>query len=80
MWYNYRNDPAGATEEEARECAREEMSEFDLINCMVDYFGYGKYLRWCLSQENFWNEFENDIMTGEDIYFARNFTERNDDE
>ena len=48
MWYNYCNEPAGETEEEARAFAKNEMSLFDLIDCLVDYGGYYKYLRWCL--------------------------------
>ena len=47
---------------------------------MVDYNGYYKYLRWCLSQDSFWNEFIDDIITSDDIYFSKKFTERNDDE
>ena len=77
MWYNYYNDePAGETEEEAREFAKNKMTLSDLINYLVDYNGYYKYLRWCLSQENFWEEFIDDIITSDDIYFAENFTER----
>ena len=56
------------------------MSLFDLIDCLVDYGGYYKYLRWCLSQENFWDEFIDDIIATDDVYFSENFTERNDDE
>lgn len=37
------------------------MSLFDLIDCLVDYSGYYKYLRWCLTQDNFWKEFMDDI-------------------
>lgn len=61
MWYNYCNEPAGETEEEAREFAKNEMTLSDLIDCLVDYSGYYKYLRWCLSQDNFWDEFMDDI-------------------
>lgn len=80
MWYNYCNEPAGETEEEAREFAKNEMSLFDLIDCLVDYGGYYKYLRWCLSQDNFWEEFMDDIIATDNIYFTENFTERNDNE
>lgn len=80
MWYNYYDDPVGETEEEAREYAKNEMSLSDLINCMVDYNGYYKYLRWCLSQDSFWDEFIDDIIASDDIYFSKNFTERNDNE
>lgn len=81
MWYNdYNDEPAGETEEEAREFAKNEMTLSDLINCLVDYNGYYKYLRWCLSQENFWDEFIDDIITSDDIYFSRNFTERKEEE
>ena len=81
MWYNdYNDEPAGETEEEAREFAKNEMSLFDLVDCLVDYGGYYKYLRWCLSQENFWEEFIDDIITSDDIYFSRHFTERKEEE
>lgn len=56
------------------------MTLSDLIDCLVDYSGYYKYLRWCLSQESFWDEFIDDIEKCDDVYFAENFTERNDDE
>ena len=80
MWYNYCNEPAGETEEEARAFAKNEMSLFDLIDCLVDYSGYYKYLRWCLSQDSFWEEFMDDIEKCDDIYFAENFTERKEEE
>lgn len=80
MWYNYCGEPAGETEEEAREFARKEMSECDLINYLVDYNGYDKYLRWCLSQVGFWVEFVDDIIASNNDYFADNFTERNEEE
>ena len=81
MWYNdYNDEPAGETEEEAREFAKNEMTLSDLINCLVDYNGYYRYLRWCLSQENFWDEFIDDIITSDDIYFSRHFTERKEEE
>lgn len=80
MWYNYYDDPVGETEEEAREYAKKEMSQFDLIDCMIYYFGGEKYLIWCLSQEKFLDKFKYDITRGEDIYFMNNYTERNDDE
>ena len=80
MWYNYCNEPAGETEEEAREFARKEMSECDLINYLVAYSGYDKYLRWCLSQVGFWVEFADDIIASNNTYFTDNFTERNEKE
>lgn len=79
MWYNYCNEPPGETEE-ARAFAKNEMSLFDLIDCLVDYGGYYKYLCWCLLQDSFWKEFMDDIEKCDDIYFAKNFTERNDNE
>lgn len=80
MWYNYCNEPAGETEEEARAFAKNKMSLFDLIDCLVDYGGYYKYLCWCLLQENFWKEFIDDIEKCDDVYFAKNFTERKEEE
>lgn len=80
MWYNYCGEPAGKTEEEAREFAKNEMSMFDLIESIVAYGGYDKYLRWCLSQDNFWEEFDDDIIASDDIYFRENFTERDEEE
>ena len=80
MWYNYCGEPAGETEEEAREFAKNEMSMFDLIESIVAYGGYDKYLRWCLSQDNFWEEFDDDIIASDDIYFRENFTERDEEE
>lgn len=80
MWYNYCGEPAGETEKEARKFAKNEMSLSDLIDCLVDYSGYYKYLRWCLSQDNFWEEFIDDIIASDDVYFSENFTERNDNE
>lgn len=79
MWYNYCNEPAGETEEEARAFAKNEMSLFDLIESLVTYGGYVKYLYWCLLQDKFWDEFIDDIIASDDVYFSENFTERNDD-
>ncbi len=80
MWYNYYDDPVGETEEEAREYAKKEMSMLDLIEGMDDYFGYIKYLSWCLSQESFRNKFKDDIAMSKNIYFMNNYTERNEEE
>lgn len=76
MWYNYYDDPVGETEKEAREFAKNEMSKLDLIDCMLDYFGAEKYLKWCLSQPTFRDKFMYDIAKGEDIYFINNYTEK----
>lgn len=59
---------------------KNEMSLFDLIDCLVDYGGYYKYLCWCLLQDNFWEEFMDDIEKCDDVYFAENFTERKEEE
>lgn len=39
MWYNYCNEPAGETEEEARAFAKNEMSDLDLIESLFTYGG-----------------------------------------
>lgn len=76
MWYNYCGDPVGKTEEEARLAAREEMSEFDIANELVDEFGDVKYLLWCFRQSKFTEEFSDDIEKAIDNYFEENFEER----
>ena len=79
MWYNYCNEPAGETEEEARKFAKNEMSDLDLIESLVTYGGYVKYLHWCLLQPDFWDKFKDDIIASDDVYFSENFTERDND-
>ena len=80
MWYNYCSEPAGETEEEAREFAKNEMSDYDILNYLVDAFGDMKYLFWCMRQREFLEEFSEDIEKAIEIYFEDNFEERNEEE
>ena len=80
MWYNYYGDPVGETEEEAREQAKKEMSDYDILNYLVDAFGDIKYLFWCMQQRKFLEEFSEDIKKAIEIYFEDNFEERNEEE
>ena len=70
----------GETEEEAREQAKKEMSDYDILNYLVDAFGDIKYLLWCMQQRKFLEEFSEDIKKAIEIYFEDNFEERNEEE
>lgn len=80
MWYNYCDEPAGETEEEARKFAKNEMSGYDILNYLADAFGDMKYLFWCMRQKEFLEEFSKDIEKAIEIYFEDNFEERNEEE
>jgi predicted RNase H-like HicB family nuclease len=80
MWYNYCGEPAGETEEEAKQFAKNEMSNHDILNYLVDAFGDMKYLFWCMRQREFLEEFSEDIEKAIEIYFEDNFEERNEEE
>ena len=80
MWYNYYDDPVGETEKEAREFAKNEMSNYDILNYLVDASRDMKYLSWCTRQRKFLEEFSEDIEKAIEIYFEDNFEERNEEE
>lgn len=59
---------------------KKEMSDYDILNYLVDAFGDIKYLFWCMRQRKFLEEFSEDIKKAIEIYFEDNFEERNEEE
>ena len=56
------------------------MSDYDILNYLVDAFGNMKYLFWCMRQREFLDEFSEDIEKAIEIYFEDNFEERGEKE
>ena len=68
------------TYEDAREDASEKMDWNDLADHFHNYVTFTELLKWASKQDNFWAEYEDNMLRAEEDYFTDNYWEEEEED